>query len=72
MSDLEIVLLIALGVMIALWEMERRRAKNTFVVAAMFHRSLIGVARKEMTLMFDKDDKLVITEVASEKTVTIQ
>jgi len=71
MSDLEVVLLIALGVMLFLWNVERKRAKSTFVIAAMFHRSLVGVAKKEVTLMIDKDDKLVIKEVASDKTVTV-
>lgn len=71
MSDLEIVLLIALGVMIALWHIERRRAGSSFLVAKMFHVSLIRIAKKELTLSIDNEDKLTIKEIGSDKTITI-
>jgi hypothetical protein len=71
MSDLEIVLLIALGVMIALWHIERRRAGSSFLVAQMFHLSLIRIAKKELTLSIDSEDKLTIKEIGSDKTITV-
>ena len=71
MNDLEIVLLIALGVMIFLWDRERRRAYHTFIVTRMFHEAFVKLARKEMTLSIDSEDKVVLKEIGSEKTLTI-
>lgn len=71
MSDLEIVLLIALGVMVALWHIERRRSGASFLVARMFHMSLIRIAKKELTLSIDNEDTLTIKEIGSDKTITI-
>jgi hypothetical protein len=71
MSDLEIVLLIALAVMFALWHIERRRSGASFLVAQMFHTSLIRIAKKELTLTIDNEDKLTIKEIGSDKTLTI-
>jgi len=71
MSDLEIVLLIALGVMFALWHIAAAKARNAFLVAQMFHTSLIRIAKKELTLTIDNEDKLTIKEIGSDKTITI-
>jgi len=71
MTDLEIVLLVALVVMLVLWHMERMRAKHLFIAAAMFHLSLIRLAKKELTMSIDSDDKIVIKEIGSDKTITI-
>jgi hypothetical protein len=71
MSDLEIILMIALGVMVALWHIASTRAKHSFIVANMFHLSLLRIAKKEMTLSIDSDNKLTIKEIGSDKTLTI-
>jgi hypothetical protein len=71
MSDLEIVLLIALGVMIALWHIAATKAKHSFLVAKMFHLSLIRIAKKELILSIDSEDKLTIKEIGSDKTITV-
>lgn len=71
MSDLELVLMISLGVMIFLWDRERRRANHTFVVTRMFHEAFLRLARKELTLTLNSEGEVVLREPDSNKSVTI-
>lgn len=71
MSDLEIVLMASLGVMIFLWDRERRRANHTFTVTRMFHEAFIRLARKELTLTINPKGEVVLKEPDSNKSITI-
>lgn len=71
MSDLELVLMISLGVMVFLWDRERRRANYTFVVTRMFHEAFMRLARKELTLTINSEGAVVLKEPDSNKSITI-